>query len=421
MSRKHQIKKLSDLSLNSLASSIVTVVGNAHFHENYNYETMYQLSEIDMSLVMVEISSYLECCGATNIIYEDLLKVILGSDVSPSIRYVCLQILLNDTVQTLITENFPYPYYERILQLISQQGKNLRYLNLKGIWVKSEHMCYLYTLIRNCPNLYKLVIPYIANDDLLKHIAMYSKNLHSLDISGETDITDLGIQNVCHGISNNLLTVVDIGSLGDENVDHDDVACLILNIPNLVSLVTYSFVGKALRYIVENKSPRFKSKLQYVHDTETKGRTLECIVSTCPDLKLIYLDTPEPGILHKLSGLKKLQKLKVYKFNCEEIYPVLEEIGDNLQHLTFIKGKSRYAMDIGKIVKTCPNLQDLDFYMMDSLTYTLSSSFRCLEGLEILNSPLSADCLKSFICNTSKSLKRLAVDVVNFSDEEMIK
>jgi hypothetical protein len=419
MSRKHQIRKLSDLSLNSLASSIVTAVGSAYFNENY--ETMYQFSEIDMSLVMVQISSYLECCGATNIIYEDLLKTILSSDISPSIRFACLQILLNDTVQTLITENFPYPYYERILQVICQQGKNIRYLSLKGIWIKTDHMCYMYTLIRNLPNLYKLVIPYIANDDLIKHIAMYSKNLHALDISGETDITDLGIDNLCHGINNDLLTVIDIGSLGDENVDHDDVANLILNIPNLVSLVTYSFVGKALRYIVENKFQCFKCKLQYVHDTETKDKTLDCIVRTCPNLKLIYLDTPEPGILHKLSQLQKLQRLKIYKFNCEEIYPVLEDIGENLQHITFIKGKSRYAMDIGRIAKTCPNLQDLDFYMMDSLTYTSGGSFRKLEGLEILNSPLSTNCLKSFICNNSKSLKRLAVDVVNFTDEEMIK
>lgn len=418
MSRKHQIKKLADYALDALANGIVSAVGNAYYHENY--DSMFQLTDLDMTVAIVEINSYMECCGCTSIIYEDLLRLILGSEVSPAIRFVCLQMLLNDNVQILITENFPYPYYDKILQIIAIQGKGLKYLNLKGIWVKNESMCFMYNIVRNLQKLQKLIIPYIANDDLLKHISLYSKNLRSLDVSGETDITDLGVHYLCYGVNKNLLTVIDIGTLGDENIHHEEVAGLLLGIPNLVSFVTYSYVGKALRYIVDNKDKNFQCKLQYLHDTETKEKVLDAISFCCPDLKLLYLDSPEANILHKISSLKNLQRLKLYKFNCNEIYPVLEVIGKNMQHLTFIKGKGRDALDIGKIVKTCPHLQDLDFYMMDALTYNISSSFLALEGLEILNSPFNSIALKSFICNTT-TLKRLAVDFISFTDEEMIK
>ena len=198
---------------------------------------------------------------------------------------------------------------------------------------------------------------------------------------------------------------------------HEDVADIILNIPNLTSLVTYSYVGKSLQFIRENKRPLFVCKLQYLHDTETTDKSLDAIVKSCPELKLIYLDSPQEGILHKLSSLKNLQRLKLYKFNTQEIFGVLKKIGRQIQHLTMIKGSK--IIDIGDIVQNCPNLIDLDFYMMDGLQFSLNYSFNFLQGLEILNSPISATNLKYLICHTSKTLKKLAVDTVNFTDDDM--
>lgn len=213
------------------------------------------------------------------------------------------------------------------------------------------------------------------------------------------------------------MTVIDIGALGEENVCHEDVAEILLNVHNLTSLVTYSHVGKSLLFIREKKRPLFVCKLQYLHDTETKEKTLDAIVQSCPELKLIYLDSPQEGILHKLSSLKNLQRLKLYKFNTQEIFGVLNKIGRQIQHLTMIKGSR--IIDIGEIVQCCPNLVDLDFYMMDGLQYSLNYSFAFLQGLEILNSPMSATNLKYLICNTSRTLKRLAVDSVSFTDDDM--
>lgn len=416
MSKKHRVRNLSELTLSALANTTVSAVGYSIAKENI--ETNFNLTELDLSLVMVEINSYLEENGATNTIYQELLHLILSSDhLQASIRFVCLQMLLNDNIQCLVTDIFPFPYYEKILQVIAMQGKGLRYLNLKGIWLKEDNMNFMLSIIKNLQNLYKLVIPYIATDDLLKHIEIYQKKLQYLDISGETDITDYGIEYLCTSLSSQHLTVVDIGTLGEENVCHTDIAALLTRIVNLKSIGNYSFVGKSLMYIRKNIDPNFISKLQYIHDTETTYNSLDAICKSCPDLKLIYLDSPEPNILHMLATLKNLQRLKLYKFNCKEIYTLFESIGRQLNHVTLIKGKS--IMDIENIVKHCPNLIDLDFYMMDGLTYTANYSFNQLQGLEILNSPLSATSLNNFICNTHRTLKRLAVDSVAFTDADM--
>lgn len=130
----------------------------------------------DLCLVMVQVSSYLTEYGATSNIYHDLLKVILGSDsLEASIRFTCLRMLLNNSVQSLVTEIFPFSYYEKILEVIATQGHGLRDLNLKGVWVKDEHMQYMFDIVKKLTHLTNLSIPYIANDDLLEEIGKNCK------------------------------------------------------------------------------------------------------------------------------------------------------------------------------------------------------------------------------------------------------
>lgn len=416
MSKKNKVINLSELTLSTLANSIVSAVGYSIVRENI--ETNFNLTELDMSLVMVEINSYLEENGATHTIYEELLQLILSSDnLQASIRFVCLQMLLNGNITTLKTEVFPYPMYEKILQVIEMQGRSIKYLNLKGIWLKEENMSLMFRIIKNLPNLVKLVIPYIATDDLLFHIKLYQKSLLHLDVSGETDITDIGIDYLCSSDVSRILTVVDIGTLGEENICMEDIGSLLTHIPNLKSLGSYSFVGRSVQHVIENLNPDFVSKLEYLHDTETKLGTMNAICKACPDLKLIYLDSPEPNVLHKLTSLRSLHRLKIYKFNCSEIYHVLKCIGTQLRHLTCMKGSN--IMDVGLIIQSCPNLIDLEFYMMDELTCLTEEKFNQLQSFELLNSPTSATVLRSLMCNCHATIRRLAVDVVPFTDYEM--
>ncbi|XP_053698752.1 uncharacterized protein LOC128745699 [Sabethes cyaneus] len=409
MLKKLPVRSLTQMALAELADSIVSSIGNM-LQTAYNYGIV-----SDFTLLMVEINSYLENMGATGSVYEDLLRVILASDsLEAAIRFCCLQMLLNESVQTLSTDIFPFSYYERILQVIIAQGRGLRQLNMKGVWVKEEFLSYMYEIVKHLPHLNKLTIPHIANDNLLKHIGDYSKNMRNLDISGDTDITEIGLEYLCYGESKDRLTIVDIGSLGEENICHTDIALLIMNLPNLVSLASYSFVGRSLLFILEQKDAAFTCKLAYLHDTQTKPKILDAIVSACPNLVDLYLDCPESGILSKLANTY-LRRLKLYKFSCSELFTLLESIGDSLRHLTVIKG--RETMELHRLVRCCAQLIDLDLYMMDSLTFSGQHGFRDLQGLEILNSPISQPGLRSLLSLTT-TLKRLAVDSFTFDDED---
>ncbi|XP_053670068.1 uncharacterized protein LOC128720425 [Anopheles nili] len=411
MSRKLAVRTLAELTLAELASMIV---GSINIMVNTSKE--FGLPP-DYTLLCVEVNSYLECLGATANIYEDLLRVILCSDtLDASIRFCCLQMLLNSSVQSLATEIFPLAYYERILQVIAAQGRGLRRLNMKGVWVKEECLCFMYEIVKRLPRLTSLTIPHIANDNLLKHIADYSRDLCQLDISGETDITEIGIEYLCYGECKERLTCVDIGSLGEENICHTDVALLLANLPNLRTLKSYSFVGRSLQHILEKQNAAFRCRLVYVHDTGTCAATLDAIVRACPQLEDVYLDSPEVGILGGLSPVKRLRRLKLYRFSCHELLELANSVGPTLRQLTAIKGYGPLELD--RLVRLCPGLLELDLYMMDSLSYVGDDSFIDLHGLEILNSPIARASLRRFICHTT-SLRRLAVDTVTFSDEDI--
>lgn len=410
MGRKIPVRPLQDLALEEVAHNIVATVGN-EVRANGGIDL-----EMDMALIIIEVNCYLDKIGATSVIYQDLLKVILRIDtLDASIRFSCLQMLLNESVQNLAVEIFPYSYYEKILQVIAAQGHGLRRLDLSGVWVKEEHMHYLHDILQHLPNLVSLIVPYIATDELLCWIAKYNPKLRILNISGETDITESGVEALAFSLARETLTVVDIGSLGEENIANEDISLLLMHLPNLTTLKSYSFVGRSLRYICENKNPKFKCNLRHVHDTQTNSRTMDAIKETCPKLEYLYLDTPDRGILSKMNDMK-LFKLKLYRFDCAELYPVLENIGNHLIHVTLIKGRG--TMEIGRLITACPSLIDLDFYMMDMLSYSSEKCFNRLQGLEILSSPLQLWSLKYFICNTP-TLKRLAIDSVTFTDEDM--
>lgn len=406
MLKKCPVRSLCDCAMSELANAIVSSIGFAMHNE----------SEDEVAVTIVTLNLYLEECGATSDIYQDLLKLILSSEyLDASIRFICLQMLLNGSVQTLVSEIFPFTYYEKILQVIAAQGSGLKSLNLKGVWVKEEHMSYMYAIIKNCVNLTHLCIPYIATDELLGYIAKWSSKLRVLDISGETDITEIGIDHLCSSVAREYLTVVDIGTLGEENICHTDIAMLLSRLPNLENLSSYSFVGQSLIYIRDNIDVNFRTKLRYLHDSRTSMQTMDVIIQMCPLLESIYLDTPETGVMLQMSAIQ-LRRIKLYKFCCKELNQLLGSIGKNVQHLTVIKGRG--TMNLGELARNCADLIDLDCYMMEALTYVNERKFDNIRGLEILNSPLANTALRKFICN-APSLQRLAVDTITLNDEDI--
>lgn len=226
----------------------------------------------------------------------------------------------------------------------------------------------------------------------------------------------MGLHAIATGVCKNI-SYIDIGMLREENICHEDIALLIENLPQLTKICTYSYVGRSIRFI-HKRNPEFRCKLRYARDTDTSGDALDSMIECCPDLENVYLDTPSPGILHKLIGLRRLEQLKLYKFSCDELMTeLLPKIGYNLQQLTLIKGKGH--CDLGALARRCPLLLELECYLMETLTFACDGVFRTLQGLEILNSCMNNFALKAFIVAQAKTLQRLGVDTVSFKDEDI--
>ncbi|XP_045500661.1 uncharacterized protein LOC123698108 [Colias croceus] len=408
MSPKCPILPLQEITLSLVARQLIHTLSRISTDE-------------DVALSFTMVSSYYESMGVTSDIFQDLINLILSSDyLDPSVRYYTMKLLLKENVKSLATGMFPCPYYRKILELIVEQGRHLTALNLKGVWVKDEHLPLMYDIIKNLPNLTALNIPYMANDEILKCIGEYNKVLKLLDVSGETDITEIGIDAMLTGHPQlaQSLSVVNIGMYGEENVDHTDVALLIQRLPNLTNLGSYSYVGKALNYVYNNDCPPgFKTKLQYVHDVQTNVRTMRAIIALCPMIETIYLEEPDQGILQQIKDLNYLNKIKLNKFQCHELHQLLDKIGYKI--VTLMLSGSTGSFNFTRIAETCPNLESLEFYQCQTATHEEEVPFNKLEHIEIIQGNLSSTCLKYLMTATPKLKKFIIGDEIRLDDNDM--
>lgn len=378
-------------------------------------------SEQDVMLPFTLLSSYYDIIGATSDIYQDLLNLILSSEyLDPSVRYYAMKLLLNKNVKSLATGIFPCPYYHKVLEVIAEQGHQLTSLNLKGVWVKDEHLNLMYKLIKNLSHLTVLNIPYIANDEVMKFIGENNKVLKLLDVSGETDITEIGIDAMLNSNTTlaQSLTVVNVGMYGEENICHTDVALLIKLLPNLTNLGSYSFVGKAIWHIYNNDCPpNFRTKLQYLHDVQTSSRTMRAIVELCPTLETVYLEEPDNGVLLQIKEFKDLHKIKLNKFQCHELHQLLDKIGQRI--VTLMLSGSSGSFNFTRIAETCGNLEILECYQLQTATHEEEIPFNKLEHIEMIQGNLSSSCLKYLITSTPKLKKLIIGDEIKFDDQDI--
>ncbi|KAI5638419.1 hypothetical protein NE865_05746 [Phthorimaea operculella] len=408
MSPKCPVPPLQEITLSLVARQLIHTLSRVS-------------SEEDVSLPFTLVSSYYESMGATSDIFQDLLNLILSSEyLDPAVRYFTMRLLLKENVKSLATGMFPCPYYRKVLELIVEQGRHLTSLNLKGVYVKDEHLALMYEIIKNTPNLSVLHIPYIANDEVLKFIGENNKVLKLLDISGETDITEIGIDAM---LTNNpqlaqTLTVVNIGMYGEENIDHTDVALLIRRLPNLTNLGSYSYVGKAVYHIANYDCPHnFKSNLQYLHDVQTNARTMRAIVALCPKLETIYLEEPDDGILQQVKELNYVNKIKLNKFQCHELHQLLERIGYKIT--TLMLSGSRGSFNYTRIAESCRNLESIEFYQCQTATHEEEIPFNKLEHIEIIQGNLSVPLLKYLMTGSPKLKKLIIGDEIKLDDQDM--
>lgn len=399
MSPRNLVLPLNFISLRTVSSLLIHALSD---DEGANHEA---------------VAQYLS--NTTYVVLQDLLKNILNTEyLDASTRFSCLQVILREDVRKLDTGVFPHSYHTQILDVITKRGVGLRHLNLKGVWVR-EQTKRLSNLINKLNNLKFIYVPHMVDDLVLESIG----NCHQLtvlDISGECSFTIAGLEQ----LNSDTIKILDIGYYGKEDVCYgeydgpDIIALLIKNMPSLVSLKTYSYAGKSL-LLLFNKNNNFKTKLKYIHDTETTLEMLNAILHTCPELEIITLNKPETGVLKQLGKLNNLHSLKLSRVRYKEIIEYLKEAGSKVQELK-LNVIREDSVDISEICSLAPELITLECFKMN-LTCKQNVYFKNLQSVEILYCELNTNVLKYILTNTL-CLKRIIVgDVIHMTDGDIFR
>lgn len=380
-------------------------------------QLIYALSDDEGKYYRV-VEKYLST--ATYEVLQDLIKIILNSvNLDASIRFSCLELLLRSDVKELNTGMFPQFYYDKILTVIAARGKRLEHLNLKGVWVK-DYPDLLCEVIRKCENLRSLMVPHMANDDVLRAISDLKK-LAVLNISGETYYS---VESLL-AFKCDSLRVLDIGSFGKINVCQEEnsgfelISSILENLPNLEYLKTYSHTGKSILYLYDRR-PDAKLKLKYLHDTGTSISAVTSIIKLCPNLENIHLDTADNGVIEQLSSLTRLNTLKITRGRIEEILNFLYKSGSRIQVLTLNNCKDS-SIDLSTICYVAPELQTLECFKMNLTFSNRDNYFMTLQNVELLYCDMTDNVVKYILAN-APFVKRFVVgSVINMTDGDIFR
>ncbi|KAK5646395.1 hypothetical protein RI129_004859 [Pyrocoelia pectoralis] len=400
MSPKKIVNQLQSICTHRVSNIIVHALSEENCERNKNVEKYFS--------------------NSTFLVLQDLLKYILNSEnLDAATRFNCLKVLLKHNVQVLETGIFPYSYYVKILRVIIKSGTGLQQLNLKGLWVHDQPEL-LEEVIRRLKNLKVLIIPHIAADFILKPIAECSQ-LSVLDISGECYFS----ANELSSFKSSSIKVLIIGSYGKkffcepEEKSFEVLASIIENLPNLTAIRTYSFVGCSLCNIYE-RNPSFKSKLVYLHDTQTTIDAGVALVAMCSLLESLYLDFPKETVLISIKQLKYIISLKLSRFEYDELVDYLQEAGDQLRTLQLYNMR-HVPVDLSYISLTCPNIVHLDLYRLSLTVSQPDSYFMCLQSIDVLYCNVE-DVIVRYILTNCPFLKRFIVgDILRITDGDLFR
>lgn len=359
-----------------------------------------------------EVENYLE--NVPVLIKECILNSVLNDlEVDVKIRYQTLKLLLSHCT-ILATGIFPRSFYEDVLATIEDNGKRLRCLNMRGVWVKENHERRLVSMLGSLPRLRVLNIRNMATSKVLEVIAATVTCLKKLDISGKSDFSLSAIESLCSSVHvQEKLTVLNIGNSGDEMVQPAEVALFLKMLPHVTSLGDYSLVGQSLLEAVESLRT---TKLKYVHDTNTDPVTMAVVVKLCPQLESIYLNQPAKGAVIQLSSFPHLRRVKLNKFHVDPFHEVVKSVGDRLEEIELLSGFG--FVNIALIANTCTLVRKLSGFRLDVISDN-SFSFPRLEYLSLRSSDMSTECLKSLLNNMPCITQLILRNEIRLSDIDM--
>lgn len=399
MSPKNEVLPLNFLCLKYVSNILIHVLSD---DEGKNYLT---------------VEKYL--LDATYEVIQDLLKLILNTEnLDASTRFSCLHVLLREDVRRVDTGVFPHSYYEKIMEILKEKCGSLQHLNLKGVWVR-EHPNLLSDLLTKLKYLRVLIMPHIPDDLVLETTLKLSK-LSVLDISGECAFSE----NALRRLRSTSINILHIGMYGKKEICQDGdstevMADVILQLPNLNVLKIYSFTGSALLKLYK-RLPEYKTKLTYIHDTDTDKEILEAIVHLCPKLQSVNFNNPQDGVLCSLGRLKCLNSLKLSRPIYRDLACYLAKSGGRLQVLKLNLIKEN-RIDVSEVCMYAPELQTLECFKLSLCCLQPDNYFMNLHTVEILYCDVSANVLRYLLMNTP-FLRRIVVgDVIMMTDGDIFR
>lgn len=384
----------------------------------YIINILIHLLSDDIGLYYESVEIYL--LDATYEVLQDLLKNILNTEnLDASTRFSCLEVLLRADVRRLDTGVFPHSYYSKILHVINKKGAGIEYLNLKGVWLH-DYTDALSEILHRIKNLKVLIIPHVA-DDLVLNSVNFCEKLNTLDISGECCFTSKGILE----LKSESLSVLSIGCYGKKEIISDDensteiLATLIRNLPNLTILKTYSFTGRSLLSLYE-ENRNFKTKLKYIHDTETDEEIFDAICHVAPLLENINFNSPKDEVVKKLYLLSYLTNIKLSRANYKSLKESMSYAPNQLKVINLNVFREQ-SVDVSEINSLAPDVISLDFFKLKLICLSHDMYFMSLKSLQIFNCNVSDSVLRFFLMNCPL-LERVAVgDAINMTDGDVFR
>ena len=206
-------------------------------------------------------------------------------------------------------------------------------------------------------NLQELILPTVANTELLEVIARSMKNLKLLDISCSTNVTDFSIMALITDDSQ-CCQVLEQIFLDGTSITTDGILILLAKM-NHLELLESSLLERALDMVpIENRSLNLRKI--------TVGRfwrgmdILQNLPKLCPKLCQIILPNLSPeecNFLQKFQQLPTLQHVYLAQVKYEALLSVLPYFGPQLK--TFSYSNFTEYVDLTPLLKICSNLECL--------------------------------------------------------------
>lgn len=265
--------------------------------------------------------------------------------------------------------------------------------------------------LKTMPQLTHLIVPYIATDALVAAVGAACPRLELLDISGTELVTDRGVVELVRQTEGwdpgptsltSTLRFLLIGGPGGRRLSAETAGYLLVRLPNMISLGSFphssQVVSEAVRRSGGRRGCDTTFQLKYLHDQNTAEENLADVTRFCPELRTIFLDNPEQGVLCMLDKFQHLRKLKFNKVTFEQLLDTTKLLRKQITMIELVAAHG--TLDLGLLSEHCPNLAVLEIFYSKNVISKTSAKFNRLKKCVIYCTDISGAAACDLIENS---------------------